>query len=91
MPIDDSRPLEPGEDARVTAALDQLLAALSDISGTELTSPIIVLARVDESDGLCLFHADVSPDEVPLLLTTAAITTLQGRPDIQWAEEDDPE
>lgn len=88
MPTDDSRPLEPGEDARVTAALDQLLAALSDISGTELTSPIIVLARVDENDGLCLFHADVSPDELPLLLTTAAITALDRAPDILRTEED---
>lgn len=80
--------MEPGEDARVTAALDQLLAALSDISGTELTTPIIVLVRVDDVDGLCMFHADLDPEEIPILLTQAALMTALREPDVSRTDED---
>jgi hypothetical protein len=76
-------------DARVTAALDQLLAALSEITEFDLAEPIVVLARIPEQEGLCMFHAGIDVEMLPILLTKAALTSMNRPPDFSIEQEDE--
>jgi hypothetical protein len=80
----DHGPFDPATDARVIAALDQLLASLSEIppGGGRFTTPLIVLARVEPGDALAVLHAGIEYDLVPGVLREAADTVETKPPDV---------
>lgn len=80
----DTHDIDPGADARLTAALDQLLAAISAGAGTQITQPVIILARLDPGDGLVIFHVGLPDGAVGPVLEAAIETWREGPPDVRF-------
>jgi hypothetical protein len=70
----------PAEHARIVAAIDQLRATLSDVTGCAIIEPVVILAKERDHGGLLIFDSGL-PD-VPDFLRAAADIIGGGNPDV---------
>lgn len=68
--------------AKLTAALDQLAAALTEQSEETIAGPWVIVCRCPENDGMAIFHHGLADADVPRVLAAAA-EVRGGPPDVE--------